>query len=472
MDIYIGLSEKDLIARRLETPVFYNPSNLLNAHLLLSGMSGSGKSTQANNLLQGAINSGVEVDLFDTHDEFADIAGASVCLFSQSTGFGNNPLELDVNEHTGGMNAQINFFLRLIKEVTSQFGVKQEGVLRNLLADTYAMYGITQDDQSSWHRKQITEAGRLSLLGNNDPTLFTDYYPTLEDLKALAKEKIIALTVGGDRKCVTAFNALTRLRKKLDKLKRELEQEVDDTEIAKLESQIGEQSTKCIAAYTTFINSMGTGNEIEDVLKYDSTDVLTGVLQRIILLGSTGILSANPPPFGRSRVRVHQIMSLDHEQQVLYVKLRLQNIFEESKKQGMVRPGSPPRRIVYIEEAHRYFSNDSGDIINILAKEARKFGIGLWCSSQQPTSFPDSYLTNVGATILLGIHTSYWKKAAAMWRIKEDDLLRVKPKEIMSVKFLLDGKVDPPFLNIIVPNPNNQLGMKALEFAEKGVGNG
>lgn len=467
MQHYIGLKEYDLRELRKELAIVYEPATLINAHMMISGMTGTGKSTQAMSFLSSAAHSGIEIDVFDAHDEFENVPGAAVCIFSQATGYGYNPLVLDTNPHTGGVNSQVDFFVRLIKNVTPQFGVKQEGALRNLLIDTYAAHNISQDDPNSWHKQSVNEATRLALIESGDNTHLHKCYPTLEDLMAFAKEKVIALTIGADNKCVTAFEQLTRVRKRLDTLMRKLVQAVGETEIQKLQGQIEDQKQNCIEAYTAFINAMETGREIDDILKYDSVTVLTSVLQRIKLLGATGILSANEPPFGNSRVRVHQIKSISHEQQVLYVKLRLQDIFDRCKRQGAVPPGSRPRHIVFLDEAHKYFTNEPDDIINIVSKEARKFGLGLWCASQQPTAFPESFLTNVGATILLGIHTSYWKRAASMFRISEDTLRVIKPKEVMAVKLLQDGCVDPPFSNVVVPNPNSPMGRVAAKVQQQ-----
>jgi hypothetical protein len=433
--------------------------------MLISGMSGSGKSFQVGNFLYSAIRAGIEIDVFDSHDEFGDIPGATACTFSQATRYGYNPLVLDTDPHTGGVNRQIDFFVKLIKNVSPQFGIKQESALRNLLADTYVIHGITQEDRQSWHKQSINDATREILVERVDKEKLTLCYPTLEDLKSFAREKIIALTIGADNKCITAFEKLTRLRKKLNSLFKKLDRAVLDDEIAEIEANIAAAKMKCMEAYEAFIDHMETGSEIDDVLKYDSVDVLTSVLQRIILLDATGILSANEPPFDGSRVRVHQIKSISSEQQILYVKLRLQDIFDRCKRRGAVPSGSPPRHIVYIDEAHKYFTNEHDDIINVISKEARKFGLGLWCASQQPTEFPESFLTNVGTTILLGIHTSYWKRASSMFRISEESLKVVKPKEILAVKQLRDGSVDPPFTNVVVPNPNSGMGRAAAAFA-------
>ena len=461
MKHYVGLSEYEQIKFRKDIAIFYEPQTLINAHLLMCGMSGTGKSTQALGLLSSAVTAGIEVDVFDAHNEFDNVPGATACTFSQATGYGYNPLVLDTDLHTGGVNAQVDFFVRLIKNVTPQFGSKQEGVLRNLLTDTYAAHNITQGDTSSWQKSRVNETERLALVEKGDLQILHKCYPTLEDLKAIAKEKIIALTIGADNKCVTAIEALTRSHKKLDSLQKQQTRAVSDGEIEKIDNQIKNLGEKCKEAYGAFIDSF-TGREIDDILRYDSADVLVSVFQRIVLLGVTGILSANEPPFGNSRVRVHQIKSISNDQQILYVKLRLQDLFDGCKRQGQIPPGTAPRNIAFLDEGHKYFSNDPADIINVISKEGRKFGLALWCASQEPTSFPASFLTSVGATVMLGIHTSYWKKAASMFRISEESLKTIKPKEVMAVKFLRDGCVDPPFSNVVVPNPNSDRGRQAV----------
>lgn len=43
------------------------------------------------------------------------------------------------------------------------------------------------------------------------------------------------------------------------------------------------------------------------------------------------------------------------------------------------------------------------NIINIISKEARKFGLGLICASQSPTHFSEDFISNVGTKIILGL---------------------------------------------------------------------
>lgn len=462
---YLGLNEYQLRQQGKEVPAYYNPLDLINGHMLLCGMSGVGKSYQSLRFLESAARARLQVDVFDVHDELHNLPGAAVCRMSQATGYGYNPLVLDTDRHTGGVNRQVDFVVALIREVTPNFGAKQEAALRNLLIDTYAANWIKQSDERSWQRLRITEREREAIIEQRKYQDLRNYYPTLEDLKSYARRKVIGLAIGGDNRCVTAFEQLTRLKGRLSSMQSRYSKAANDDDAKKLEGQIAEQKNKCIDAYSEFVNAMQNGREIDDILKYDSVDVLTSVLQRIELLSATGILRANEPPFGNAAVRVHQLKSLTTEQQRLYTKLRLRAIFDALKQQGATADGKEVRHVVFLDEASKYFNDDPDDIINVVAKEARKFGLALWCAAQEPTAFPESFLTNVGATVLLGIHASFWKRSASMLRITEDTLKYIKPKEVMAIKLQRDGQADPAFVNVAVPNPGAELGRRAAAFA-------
>lgn len=459
---FLGLDELVLRTQRRDQVVIYDPTQLLNAHVLLCGMSGTGKSFQTKRLLESAAASGVGIDIFDVHEELDDITGAQAVKYSQATGYGYNPLTLDTDPHVGGVNRQIEFLVSLIKEVSPQLGVKQEGVLRHLIRDTYAVVGITPNHHASWRRQQITERQRTAIHQTENWHALRNYYPTLDDMRTFAMRKITALTLGGDNAAVTAYEQLRKLNKQLTKLKERNSKAVDDPEIEKISLQIKTAQDKAIETYTTFARMMTTGREPDDVIKYDSVEVLSAVVNRLDLLGAAGTFRANPPPFGNAQIRVHQIKALTTEQQILFTKLRLRSIFEELKKLGPTRSGTELRHVVFLDEAHKYFSpGKSDDIIAVIAKEARKFGLGLWCASQQPTEFPESFLTNVGATFLLGVHSSFWKRTTTMLRITEEELRAIRPKEVMAVKLMRDGESDPAFSIIAVPNPKTEAGRRA-----------
>lgn len=465
---YLGLSEHHLRQQqqRKEVPVIYEPARLINGHMLLCGMSGTGKSFQSKRFLASAAAAGLDVDIFDVHDELGDAPTARSVVYSQATGYGYNPLELDQDVHVGGPLRQADFFVSLIRSVTVGFGPIQEAVLRNLLADVYAANGIFPDNQHSWDRQSITAAKRREIVASRRWKELRVYYPTLEDLHSYAMRKVQALTIGGDSLAASAFENLTKVMKQIQRNNRNWNKAAEPEEREALELKMESLKEKAIEVYSNFIIQMETGREVEDMLKYNSVETLSGILRRLDLLNTAGIFNANPPPFGDAKVKVHQIKALTREQQILFARLRLREIFEQRKAEGaMSRPGL--RHIVFLDEAHKYFVEDSDDIINIIAKEARKFGIGLWCASQQPTEFPESFITNCGATVLLGIHSSFWQGSMRKLRISEDQLKSVRTKEVLAVKLQRDGEADPPFLNVAVPNPASETGRLAQAWPAK-----
>lgn len=466
MKHFLGLSEMENKLGR-ETHVSYDPIKLINSHMLVCGMSGTGKSFQCKRILESAAASGIEVDIFDVHEELSDIAGSKAVKYSQATGFGYNPLVLSTDRHTGGVNRQIDLLVGMIQDVGA-LGIKQQGVLRNLLLDTYAASGIHADQPVTWTRKQITERERSMLIAQGNFQALRQYYPTLEDLRTFAMRKIKALTIGGDDMTVAAYEEVVKASKALENMNKKFAKATDETVQQTLSAKIDTLKGKAVEAYQAFITSMRTGRELEDILKYDSVEVLSSLIGRIDILSSTGTFRANEPPFNGAKVRVHEIKALSAEQQVLFVKLRLREIFERRKQEGPTRLGTELRHVIFLDEAHKYFNSKPDDIVNVIAKEARKFGVGLWCASQQPTEFPESFLTNCGATILLGIHGAFWGRTAKMLRISEDQLKQITPKRMMAIKMMEEGRGDPPFQNVYVPSPTGAyVNQRALALEKK-----
>lgn len=460
MKHYFGLNEYMLRQQKKEELVFYDPSTLINAHCGIFGMSGTGKTFQSVRLMDSAAASGVEIDVMDVHDELHIVRGSKAVRYSQSTGYGFNPLVLDADPHTGGVNRQADFLVGLIRQVTTQFGSKQEAALRNAIVDCYYSRGIYPDNPRSWVRKQITEQQRKQLMTDRKWSELRDYYPTLQDLLEFIDYKIKTLKLGGNNKVQSLLDGVekahTSLQKHLQKSSRAAASG-NDEEKAKIDARVEAATQKWKEAFEDYV-AAGPGRELQDMIKYDSDEVLISVRQRLEILTAAGIFNASEPPFGDARVRVHQIKALSTPQQVLFVKLRLRAIFDRCKQLGATRTGTELRHVVFLDEAPKYFTEDDDDIINIISREGRKFGLGLWCAAQEPTSFPQAFITNCGAKILLGIDSSFWKGTIQKMRATEEGLKYIKAKEVISVKLHAEGRSDPPFVNIVVPNPNTYYG--------------
>ncbi|ORU94923.1 MAG: hypothetical protein A6F70_10275 [Cycloclasticus sp. symbiont of Bathymodiolus heckerae] len=123
-------------------------------------------------------------------------------------------------------------------------------------------------------------------------------------------------------------------------------------------------------------------------MKYNSKEVLQSVLERINNLNSSGIFRSNPPTFGLNHGRCHQIKHLNDDEQKMFVYIRLEAIFRKCRDSG-VKPDL--EQVIFLDEAHKFIIDDSSNIINVIAKEGRKFGLGLWCASQSPTHFSEDF---------------------------------------------------------------------------------
>lgn len=459
-----GLSEYALRQDKTQRPVFYEPERLINSHLLLCGTSGSGKSWQTRRLLAAASRDGVQIDIFDVHEELDSVEGAVSCKYSQATQYGYNPLVLDPDPHDGGVYKQADFIVGLVKQVTTQFGSKQEAALRNLIIDCYASRGVFADNPKTWLRQQITSVERRQMIDSKRWSDLRNYYPTLDDLLEYAERKVMGIMFGGDNKCMAQLDTVCRVNLQFQNASSKFNRQgVSEAEKESLKKTAESKGEALIEAFTAFVRENPT-REPKDLIKYDSKEVLTSVYQRLQLLASSGIMGANAPDFRGAHVRNHQIKSLGDAQQVMLTKLRLRAIFDHYKKMGPTETGTELRHVIFLDEAPKFFSDDKDDIINVISREARKFGIGLWCAAQQPTAFPEDFATNCGATILLGIHSSFWKGTQTKLRISEETLKYIKLKETISVKLMQEGRSDPPFVNVVVPNPATEPGRIALEY--------
>lgn len=421
-------------------PVLLNTQELINAHMLIAGMTGTGKSHQIRRLLRSAIVQGVEVDVFDVHDELGiDHPAAVEIRYSRATGYGYNPLEINPDEHSGGVQRQINDFVALVKSVRRQFGPRQESVLRNLLADLYAASGCFEDNPSTWHKKSITEAQRAHFIATRDYAALREYFPTISDLISYGERKISHLTIGTDNRSHAALTALMRTIGQTNQNRTKRHTAMARGEIAGAESmdrKIAELREQAVDHYREFVMHAETGREMADLLKYDSADTLRSVVESIQMLSQSGVMRANPPPVGNALIRIHKLKALSDEEQQLFVYTQLERIFRRRRDAG-----EQPDVVhgIVVDEAHKFVRDQTDAIENKIALEGRKFGMGLWFASQSVEHFPDDYLTSCGSILILGLHPKHWTSAIRNLKVSEPTMRAVQPREQIALRTFRRG---------------------------------
>lgn len=95
----------------------------------------------------------------------------------------------------------------------------------------------------------------------------------------------------------------------------------------------------------------------------------------------------------------------------LAIGLVLQLLFELCIRSRATGIGRPRPVLVVLEEAHRYLSDSATtriarDSANRIAREGRKYGIGIQLVTQRPSELPDTALSQVGTVIALRLTNS------------------------------------------------------------------
>src|SRR3546814_11727623 len=77
----------------------------------------------------------------------------------------------------------------------------------------------------------------------------------------------------------------------------------------------------------------------------------------------------------------------------MFAEVLLERLFLEAKARGQ---RDNPDTFIIIDEAHKFMSPDNEHIMNRMAREVRKFGVGLILVSQNFDHFPRSEESRVG----------------------------------------------------------------------------
>lgn len=468
---------------RTKQPVVTDTATAVNGHALVIGMTGSGKTHTIRRMVKEMQETAdprapARFYLFDVHGDI-DIEGASTVMFSEQSGFGLNPLRVNSDPHFGGVRKRVQGFIATMNRVMRELGPKQEAALRNVLYDVYSMHGFRAEEPRTW---QVDEDEPRLLSDGSDGRLYIDVpiaekdgakalgarwdsgvrcwyvaareyegaitrwppavmartHPAITDVLRMARYIMQMTFLGSGQEAITALGVLNKAaaayQRKLNDALRKGDRAFGDD---KLQAEIEKLQARAIDAYKDYVTSIATGREIDDVMRYDSTDVLKSVVDRLENLAAIGIFKAKQPPFDPNCAAWrYDIRALSREEQKLFVLFRLEEIFAEA-----VQRGEQPsvNTVVLLDEAHIFFDGDPDNIINTIAKEARKFGVALVCVSQSPTHFTEDFIAAVSTKVVLGIDELYWKSSASKMRLTEEALAWVKLQKSILVQVKARG---------------------------------
>lgn len=451
MKIFLGYNDYLRNKEGKDVPIYWESDSLINPHLILCGKSGTGKSHQLLRFIDEALASaGPGFERYHNLDVHGDliVPGESRVEFSRATRYGYNPLVLDPNPKSGGVDRQINFLISTINQTSRRLMDRQEACMRNLLADVYAVFGIREDDPSTWVREEMSEAMRAQIWAERRWDQLALHYPTLDDAIGLAERKLKAMYGGlnqheNGNRAVAALEEMNRSAAQMNRAVSAKDKKFDIEEKEKAQKLLDAAKAKYLDRVKDYVAAIETGREFDDLIKYDSKDVLKGVIDRLKNLKAAGIFNGNPPPFDENAlVWSYDLTNLDEEDKFLFAKVRAQHIARMRKLGGLQKE---IKEIIGLDEAPVVFDDNPDNIYVKIAKELRKFGLGLWCVAQTPSDFPEGVITTVSTKILLGIDSYYWTASCKKLNIEESVLKFITPQKTIAVYMDKKGATNSKF---------------------------
>lgn len=455
-----------------------------------------------------------QVFVVDIHGDLADFSDlqkfrsapipeniVQTIKFGEQTRYGLPPLDL-LDDPEGGPRKRANAFINLM-ERQGALGPKQKTALFRLVIDLYKRHGFLPDDPKTWtldvdprqpHRGRVVVArpGMIALpaldwfdlndqekdsmkrdfgvrfngdskcweISDKHPLAATaaerwggsgaKRFPTLTDVRRHLWDRLVMMKTGQSAPAIRALEKVMSLATKRARLRSRRLSAAGEEDLEKLQATLEKAQEESVNFFKEGMEKVDSGQELEELLLWDSADAVKGLFDRIEALERSGIFKGEPPPFDlRVPVWHYNIKSLSDDEQMLFVDVLLERIFMESKSRG---EADGPDTFIFLDEAHKFVVNDGDHVINRIVKEARKFGIGLILSSQAFVHFSDDLLMSSGVKLVLGCPEMYRepmrrKLGLEMVELKNgrkvNPLSLLRPKDTAMVSIATSGENTP-----------------------------
>lgn len=385
-------------------PFYWNLLNAVNPHGMIVGFSGAGKTYNITKIVEQAAKfEQIErIYVFDVHGDIGDELGEDTCStikYSESSNNGINPLSISSNKDFGGPRKKIRNFINLLNSASaSSIGSRQEAALGRVMEQLYLSKGIHPKKPETWDREP----------------------PSLENLQVFLLKYSEALMTGST---FVVTKSLSKVNSKLKRLRDEFRFSNDAEHSV---AEIKNLKQNAIEAYTDFIINLQSGEEMDNLLKFDSSQIMKSLYDRISALESTGIFKEGGDHFDdKKKVFRFDLRTLSNEEQSLFISTMSEKIYTNIIERGL---SNHPREIIIVDEAQKYIKDDPDHILNQVITGARKFGLGLWMASQSIHHFSEDLLMNTGMKLVLGVDDVFKKRVASKTGIEEKSLAFIRPK--------------------------------------------
>lgn len=446
----------------------------------------------------------VRIHVFDPHGDIQMEQWCSEVKFSESTQYGYNPLEINPDPDVGGVNRAIQKFITAVKKHKT-LGTKQEAVMRYVLEDLYASRGYRADRPATWrpddprvvHRVMSARQGRVYLdvpvdqwshfkevlrqhshgkfIGGFDefdgdpemrarrgwwvsqdqydgefllwePRVLFKAAPTLDDAVRFTERKLKAMLCSTSAAAVTLLGDIGRAARNFRRSADELTKRgavLEGEQRTALQGKLARAKAKYMSAAESYLDSIQSGVELDELIRYNSADVLTSVYERFQNLRGLGIYSSRPPPFdpGLPIWRYH-IKHLEIPVQQMFVDMVCARVFDRALQRGLQ---DDVVEVLLLDEGKRYNTEENGNVLDMIANEGRKFGLAIWICLQSPAQASDDLMKSTGTIVVVGLAKADTGVAARKLGIDNDLFQQITPNLTALVQIKNKGVLTPGF---------------------------
>lgn len=448
--------------------MLWNPDKpeAVNAHLLICGGSGAGKTVLIKDIVSYLASRGKHIFVFDLKGdmEFKGENGNQVgnyieitawaseyglSMFEFDTGVSEERLQTLIDDpssmsredrfkiQNSGPKVQVNRLIEiLMKNFFPNLGVKQKDYLKALFTDTFILKGFKYDDITTWLKELPTLEDTLEII-----TMIRKYAQLgMEEMDGLSSDFISAI-----KPIVIDMNILNNRIKSGD---------FDGAdEKDKLEKLVNTKTSALREKYDTYLTcakdefreaevlkenpSKWFDDKKIDVKKYSSKDAVRKVEELESYLRSlhdSELFHGSRMPV-KSGLNVINISGLEVSFQRVFVDIFLGKVFKACKIKGEYGKRSAKERergakvntYCVVDESKLIAGsskekNDPYSYQNRIATESRSNGLGLIVASQSAEHFPPEFLKNFHLQIVLNTGTADAETVKKSFNLSKDIL--------------------------------------------------
>lgn len=480
-------SHRFLFGRKFWKPqeiVSLSPDEVPNPHMMITGTSGSGKTSLLRPYLKYLGRMGKTVHILDLKGDICVGDEENLMTFkARNSNMGISPFEFINDIDSGGPKLQAVELVEMIKRsFLPGMGPSQRGILLEVILDLYKLHGFHDDDPTTWGM-------------DDDRETLSARLPTIEDLRDLVSDVLELTTEGADAdftkhlqktgaKAVKIKSRINTINRSINEVKHEPDDNVDEklgklykskkeaeAELALLKEKFLEKADEAFDYYylsggNPFATALTEANKEEKYkhlnLKYYSKSsvkqVLESLLTHLNTLVTSGVFGRVPPPV-KSGINRYLIKDLSVDVQTFFVDTMLRKIFRAVKNRGDYNRLSEEHKrkrgmrfdtVICIDEAQLIAplprskeAKDPTNGLNRIVTEARGYGLSIVLLSQSPSVFSDFIRTNVANKIILKTEKSDVPVVRKMLDVDAKDLETIRNHFGTGLIVNPNGKMEP-----------------------------